>query len=147
MRRPLAAIALLLVAACTGPSPYRNADLGGTVSWPERIVYGPDASVIVYLVDASGRESSLEVELQTVNNPVPGGELFVATSIEGMIASPARFSLAVPLEQVDEGHDYRLKAVIIDQGKPVMATSDAPLVLTKGRPLQVDLEVNPVTGG
>ena len=36
MRRPLAALALLTLAACSGPSPYRNADLGGTVSWQEK---------------------------------------------------------------------------------------------------------------
>ncbi len=147
MRRPLAALAFLLTAACAGPSPYRNADLGGTVTWPEKIVYGPDASLIVYLVDASGPEAPLEVELQKVNNPVPGSELYAATTIEGMIASPESFSLAVPLEQVDESHDYRLKAVIIDRGNPAMATMAPPLVLTKGRPLRVDLTLAPVTGG
>ena len=54
MRRLLAALALVTLAACSGPSPYRNADLGGTVIWQE-VVYGPDATLIVYLVDASGR--------------------------------------------------------------------------------------------
>ena len=60
------------------------------------------------------------------------------------IVSPAPFSLPVPLDKIDQGHDYKLKAAIIDQGKPVMATSNAPLVLTKGQPLQVDLEVSPI---
>ena len=50
----------------------------------------------------------------------------------------------MPLDKIDQGHDYELKAAIIDQGKPVMATSNAPLVLTKGRPMQVDLEVSPI---
>ena len=91
MRRPLAALALLTLAACSGPSPYRNADLGGTVSWQEKIVYGPDATLIVYLVDASGPETSLQVDLQKLDNPVPGAELYAATTLEGMIASPTRF--------------------------------------------------------
>jgi uncharacterized lipoprotein YbaY len=147
MRRPLATLALLALAGCSGSSPYRNADLGGAVSWQEKIVYGPDASLIVYLVDASGPESPLEVDLQKLDNPAPGAELFAATTIEGMISSPTRFSLAVPLDHVDQSHDYWLKAVIVDEGKPAMATIEPPLVLTKGRPLQVDLELTPVTGG
>lgn len=144
MRRPLAALALLALAACSGPGPYRNAELGGTVTWTEEVVYGPDASLVVYLVDASGPESPLEVDLQKLDNPAPGAELFAATTIEGMIRSPTRYSLAVPLEHVDQSHDYRLKAVIVDQGKPALTTSEPPLVLTKGRPLQVDLVVSAV---
>ena len=79
-------------------------------------------------MDASGPETYAQVDLQKLDNPAPGAELYAATTIEGMIASPTRFSLAVPLEHVDEGHDYRLKAVIVDQGKPVMATGAPPLV-------------------
>ena len=146
MRRPLAALALLLVAACGGPTPYQNATVSGNVLWSEPIVYGPDATLTVYLVDASGPESPLEVELQKVNNPEPGAELYAGTSIEGMIRSPEDFAFAVPLEHVDQGHDYRLKAVIVDRGKPVLATVEGPLVLTKGRPLRVDLTVEPVPG-
>ena len=52
----------------------------------------------------------------------------------------------MPLAKIEQGHDYRLKAAIIDQGRPVMATTNAPLVLTKGRPLQVDLGVSPIQG-
>ena len=52
----------------------------------------------------------------------------------------------MPLDHVDESHDYRLKAVIVDRGKPVLATVEGPLVLTKGRPLRVDLTVEPVPG-
>ena len=144
MRRTPAALTL---AACSSPSPYRNAELGGTVSHRGGITYGPDATLAVYLVDASGPESRLEVELQKLDDPAPGRELLAATSIEGMIPSPTRFSLPVPLDQVDPGHDYRLKAVIVDRGKPVMATAEAPLVLTKGRPLQVDLTVVPIGDG
>jgi uncharacterized lipoprotein YbaY len=147
LHRTTAAIATLLLAACSSPGPYRNADLGGTVSWSEKIVYGPDATLNVYLVDVSGPESPLQMELQKLDNPAPGTELFAATSIEGMIASPTRFSLAVPIQHIDEGHDYRLKAVIVDQGRPVMATADAPLVLTKGRPLQVELVLAPLPLG
>ena len=47
MRRPLAALALLLVAACGGPTPYQNATLSGNVLWSEPIVYGPDATLTV----------------------------------------------------------------------------------------------------
>ncbi|MGD9509651.1 MAG: YbaY family lipoprotein [Geminicoccaceae bacterium] len=147
MRNHLAALALLLLAACAGPTPYQNADITGTVSWSERVTYGPDATLYVYLVDASGPDSPLQVELQKLDNPEPGAELEAATTIEGMIPSPTRFSLVVPLDQVDQGHDYALKAAIVDQGKPVMATSNAPLVLTKGRPTQVELTLAPVPMG
>ena len=61
-----------------------------------------------------------------------------------MITSPTKFSLPVPLDKIDQSHDYALKAAILDQGKPVMATANPPLVLTKGRPFQVEVEVSPV---
>jgi uncharacterized lipoprotein YbaY len=64
-----------------------------------------------------------------------------------MLASPTSFSLAVPLEHVDQGHDYRLKAAIVDRGRPAMATGTSPLVLTKGRPLKVDLVLLPLPQG
>lgn len=145
MRPLLAATMLALLTACSSPSKYDNAELSGTVSYREKIVYGPDATLIVYLVDASGPESPLEVELQKHDNPEPGAELFAATTVEGMISSPTSFTLPVPLDQVDRGHDYALKAAIVDHGRPVMATADPPLVLTKGRPFQADLLVSPVT--
>ena len=116
MRNHLAALAVLLLAACAGPTPYQNADITGTVSWSERVTYGPDATLYVYLVDVSGPDSPLQVELQKFDNPEPGAELLAASTIEGMIPSPTRFSLVVPLDQVDEGHDYALKAAIVDQG-------------------------------
>jgi uncharacterized lipoprotein YbaY len=147
MRNHLAVLAVLLLAACAGPTAYQNADITGTVSWSERVTYGPDATLYVYLVDTSGPESALQVELQKLDNPEPGAELLAATTVEGMIPSPTRFSLVVPLDQVDEGHDYALKAAIVDQGKPAMATTDAPLVLTKGRPTQVELILAPVPMG
>ena len=147
MRNRLAALTVLLLAGCAGPSPYQNADITGTVSWSERVTYGADATLYVYLVDTSGPESTLQVELQKLDNPEPGAELLAATTVEGMIPSPTRFSLVVPLDQVDEGHDYGLKAAIVDQGKPVMATTNAPLVLTKGRPTQVELTLAPVPMG
>jgi len=147
MRNHLAALAVLLLAACAGPTPYQNADITGTVSWSEQVTYGPDATLYVYLVDVSGPDSPLQVEQQKFDNPEPGAELLAATTVEGMIPSPTRFSLVVPLDQVDEGHDYALKAAIVDQGKPVMATSDAPLVLTKGRPTQLELTLAPVPMG
>ncbi|MFL5335778.1 MAG: YbaY family lipoprotein [Geminicoccaceae bacterium] len=146
MRRLLAAATLALLAGCASPSSYRNADLSGTVSYREKVVYGPDATLVVWLVDASGPESAIEVDLQKLDNPAPGTELLASSTVEGRIVSPAPFSLPVPMGKIDQSHDYRLKAAIIDQGRPVMATTNAPLVLTKGRPLQVDLEVSPIPG-
>ena len=145
MRRFLAVSALALLGACSSPSPYRNAELGGNVTYRQKINYGPDATLVVYLVDASGPEQPLEVELQKLDDPTPGAELLAVSTTEGMIGSPTKFSLPVPRDKVDESHDYALKAAILDQGRPVMATTSAPLVLTKGRPLEVELMVSPVT--
>ncbi len=147
MRLLLTALAFLSLAACSSPSPYQNADLSGQVSWSERVSYGPGATLYVYLVDASGPESALAVDLQKLDNPAPGEELLAATTIEGLIPSPTDFSLAVPLDQIDQGHDYRLKAAIVDHGRPAMVTANPPLVLTKGRPTQVDLVLAPVPLG
>jgi putative lipoprotein len=144
MSRLLAVAALAMIAACSSPSPYQNAELGGSVVYRQKIIYGPDATLLVYLIDASGPESPLEVELQKLDNPTPGAELLAVSTTEGMITSPTKFSLPVPLDKVDQGHDYALKAAILDQGRPVMATAEAPLVLTKGRPFQVELLLTPV---
>ncbi|HEX6013298.1 MAG TPA: YbaY family lipoprotein [Geminicoccaceae bacterium] len=145
MRRTLAACGLALAAACASPSPYRSAELTGEVSYRPKIAY-PDATLVVYLLDVSGPESPLEVELQKLSNPEPGAELLAFTSVEGGIVSPTPFSLPVPLDKVDEGHDYALKAAILQDGRPVMATTDPPLVLTKSRPTRAELLVRPVDG-
>jgi len=144
MRRILTAATLTLLAGCATPSKYDNAELSGTVSYREKIVYGPDATLVVYLIDTDGPVVPLEVELQKFDNPVPGTELLASSSSEGMITSPTHFTLPVPLDKVNQGHDYALKAAIIDHGRPVMATVNPPLVLTKGRPFQADLLVAPV---
>lgn len=144
MRSFLAVAALALLAACSSPSPYQNAEIGGNVTYRQKIIYGPDATLVVYLIDASGPESPLEVELQKLDDPTPGAELLAVSTTEGMITSPTKFSLPVPLDKIDESHDYALKAAILDQGKPVMASTQPPLVLTKGRPFQVEVEVSPV---
>jgi uncharacterized lipoprotein YbaY len=145
MRTIAAACGLALLTACASPSPYQSAELTGEVSYRQKIAY-PDATLVVYLVDVSGRESPLEVELQKLSNPEPGAELLAFTSTQGRIVSPTRFSLPVPLDKVDQGHDYALKAAIVQDGRPVMATADAPLVLTKGRPNTAELVVDPVDG-
>ena len=144
MPRYLAVSALAVLVACSSPSPYQNAEIGGNVVYRQKIIYGPDATLLVYLVDASGPESPLEVELQKLDDPTPGAELLAVSTTEGMITSPTKFSLPVPLDKVDASHDYALKAAILDQGKPVMATTSAPLVLTKGRPFQAELLLAPV---
>lgn len=146
MRPIRATAALALLAACAGPSKYDNAELSGTVTYEEKIEYGPNAALVVYLVDVSGPESPLSVELQKLRNPVPGSELLASTSVEGLIRSPEDFTLPVPLDKVDGSHDYALKAVILDREAPVMATTNPPLVLTKGRPYRADLVVVPVAG-
>ena len=139
-------LALLAAASCASPSPYRSAELTGEVSYRQKIAY-PDATLVVYLVDASGPESPLEVELQKLSNPEPGAELLAFTSVKGGIVSPTPFSLPVPLDKIDEGHDYALKAAIVQDGRPVMATAKPPLVLTKGRATRAELVASPVTPG
>ena len=104
MRRLLAIATLALLAGCTSPSPYENAELGGTVTYPQKIAYGPDATLVVWLVDASGPESPIEVDLQKLDNPAPGTELLAATTFEGRIVSPTPFALPVPLAKIDQGH-------------------------------------------
>ena len=146
MRRLLTVATLALLAGCTSPSPYENAELGGNVTYPQKIAYGPNATLVVWLVDASGPENPIEVDLQKLDNPAPGTELLAATTFDGRIVSPTPFALPVPLAKIDQGHDYRLKAAIIDQGKPVMAMTNGPLVLTKGHPFKVDLEVTSIQG-
>jgi uncharacterized lipoprotein YbaY len=137
-------LALLAAASCASPPPYRSAELTGEVSYRQKIAYGPDATLVVYLVDVSGPESPLEVELQKLSNPEPGAELLAFTSTQGRVVSPTPFSLPVPLDKVDQGHDYALKAAILQGGRPVMATADPPLVLTKGRPTRAELVASPV---
>ena len=114
MRRRRVALlaAALLLAACSSTPRYRNADLAGTISYPQPVTFGPGAVLMVYLVDASGPESPLGVDLQKLDNPAPGQELFALSTVEGVIRSGTGFSLPVPLDKIDQGHDYALKALI-----------------------------------
>jgi uncharacterized lipoprotein YbaY len=144
MRPLLAVSAMALLAACASPGPYREAVVSGNVRYEQKIAFGPEAALVVWVVDASGPETPLEVELQKLSSPVPGAELLAFDSFEGMIVSPVPFSLPVPMDKVDQGHDYALKAAIVDRGRPVMATTNAPLVLTRGRPLRAELTVSPI---
>lgn len=142
MRR--AALACLLLLAGCATSHDRQDIVFGSASWPGGAVYGPKATLIVYLADASGPETPIEVDLQKIDNPVPGAELLAYATDEGMMRSPHYFTLPVPAEKVDSGHDYVLKMVVVDQGHPVLALTDPPLVLTRGHPRQVDVMLHPV---
>jgi uncharacterized lipoprotein YbaY len=144
MHRLLAVSALALLAACSSPGPYQDAVVSGNVRYAGNSAPGRDAVLVVWVADVSGPEEPLEVDLQKLSSPAPGAELVAYDSIEGGIVSPMPFSLPVPMDKVDQSHDYALKAAIVDRGRPVMATKEAPLVLTKGRPLRADLTVSPL---
>ena len=141
MRR-IALAALLLLAACT-TSHDRQDIVFGSASWSGGTAYGPKATFIVYLADASGPETPVEVELQKIDNPVPGAELLAYDTDEGLLRSPHYFSLPVPREKIDRGHDYALKIAIVDQGRVVQTLVQPPLVLTGGHPRQVDVTLSP----
>ena len=117
----------------------------GTVSYREKIVYGPDATLVVYLVDTSGPESPLEVELQKLDNPAAGHGAAGRQHDRGHDhVADARSRCRCRSTRSTRATTIALKAAIIDHGRPVMATANPPLVLTKGRPFQVELEVSPV---
>ena len=61
----------------------RNAELVRTVNYRKMMVYGPEATLIVYFVDVSGPERPLQVELQKLDNPESGAEFLTAATIEG----------------------------------------------------------------
>lgn len=149
-RRFLAAAAaplpLLAAAACSGGAARneRPSIVFGTARWPAETSLGPDATLVVYLVDASAPEPPLEVALQKLDDPEPGAELLAYATDRGGLRSPQAFALPVPAGKVDPARDYALRVAVVDQGRPVLAAADAPLVLTRGRPRQVDVALEPV---
>lgn len=139
MHRFLPLLLLAGLAACSQPKPYDTATVSGQVLFPEGAALGADAVTTVFLADLSGPEPKLEVDLEKLYAMDPGEELMVAQRIEGTSRPPVPFTLEVPLDKLDQDHDYGLVAAVTEQGRIVLGTSRPTLVLTKGRPTTVEV--------
>jgi uncharacterized lipoprotein YbaY len=142
MHRCLPLLLLAGLAACSQPSPYENVTVSGRVVFPATAL-APDAETTVFLTDLSGPEPKLEVDVEKLYAMDPGAELTVLQTIEGTTTSPVPFALQVPLDRIDESHDYGLTAAITERGRIVLGARRPTLVLTKGRPTTADLTLGP----
>lgn len=144
-RRTLLAASSLLLAGCAGSEPERPAIVFGSARWDAAVVPSPEAVFVVYLADASGPEPPLEAALQRLTSPEPGAELVAYDTDQGALRSPHFFSLPVPAGKLDPSRDYVLRMAVVEQGRPVLVLAEPPLVLTRGRPRQVDVALTPAS--
>lgn len=104
-------------AAPAAPAP--SAALTGTVTYRERIMLPPSATLTVRLTDVSKQDVAGMVLAEQVISPV---------------TVPAAYSLAYDPAQIDSVHTYVIQARIEDDGKLRFINMDAFPVLTRGAP-------------
>ena len=125
------------VTACSftrpgAPAASIPSALTGTVTYPVRAVFAPDAQLRVRLEELSRGEAPPQ---------------FIAeTTIPRIGSSPVRFRITLDPKVIDPKRGYTLTARI-ERGEQVLFINDPPMrVLTGGNPAQVEIVVTPSSG-
>ncbi|SFB84742.1 putative lipoprotein [Polaromonas sp. OV174] len=123
-----------LLAACAAPSgssgnagkPAVAATLrvSGTVSYLQRMALGPDAEIIVQLLDVSRADARAMVLAE---------QRFSQRQV------PVAFDLQVEAGKIDPRMRYSVSARILQGGKLIFISDTAYPVLTQGNPNHVDM--------
>lgn len=122
----LAPLVALAVAGCasTVPAPAAQAQVTGTVSYRERIMLPPTATVKVTLADTSLMDAPAKV---------------IATQVLTGGAPPYRFTLNYDPAQIIANHTYSVSARIEVDGKLRFITDTHTPVITRGAPTHVEM--------
>lgn len=97
----------------------------GTVTYLQRIALGPNAIVIVKLLDVSRADaSSITLGEQIINNP-------------GQV--PVAFEIEYDPSEIDERFTYVVRAEIRENDKLIFTTTSSYPVITSGNPVEVEL--------
>jgi putative lipoprotein len=123
----------LLLAACAHHRPAAKpvaAKISGTVTYLQKMALSPDATVEVEFSDVSKSDAA----------PIQLGHQVIRAAGKQV---PIPFSIAYDARQIVSDHIYEVTARI-KQGEQVLFASGAPvLVLTQGRPTNVEIVVTP----
>lgn len=114
-------------------APAADGVLRGSVTYRERIALPPDATVEVWIVDASPGMMIQAILAQTT------------VAAEGRQV-PIRFELPYPRERVVAEHPYAVKAAIHGAGRMLFASEDGLPVITQGQPSEVAIVLKGVAG-
>jgi putative lipoprotein len=99
----------------------------GTVTYRERIALPEDGEAYLWIVDTTPGIITTQVVVAEVTVQSGGKQV------------PISFTLPYDPTRIAPDHDYGLRAVIRSKGKSMFETKDATAVITKGRPVKVDL--------
>jgi putative lipoprotein len=120
-------IGVLILSGCTGAAP-NEAQVTGSVTYPQRIALPPDAFVVVRLEDISRADTAAEILSEQ------------AIRTEGQQV-PIPFVLPYDPQDIDERNTYNLAARILDRDNKLLFISDTVVpVITHGNPT-IDVEV------
>ncbi|NDR58244.1 YbaY family lipoprotein [Aliiruegeria sabulilitoris] len=128
MRRLFIALAALLMS----PTLASAETITGTVSYLQRMMLPPDASV--------------EILLQDVSRADAPAKTLVTYRIEAPGAPPYGFAIHYAPEQIDERLSYSLRASVKQGDKLLMTTDTAYPVLTRGAGTEVEMILRMVGG-
>lgn len=110
-----------------------SAHVQGTVTYLQRSALPPDAIVEVRLQDVSRQDVAAEV-LATQTIQLNGRQV------------PIPFALTYDATQIISSHTYAIQARILVEERLRFISTTAYLVITQGRPLTVEVIVQPVNG-
>jgi len=128
----LTACGFMGAAAPAAPAAPIPSELGGTVSYGERITLASDAQ--------------LRVRLEELGRGDAPPQFIAETTIPRIGPSPVRFRIALDPRVIDPRRSYTLTARI-ERGEQLLFVNDPPLrVLTGGNPAQVEIVVGPAGG-
>ena len=91
-----------------------------------------DAMVEIRLYDTSRQDVAADVIAET-------------TFVIGDKQTPIPFELAYPANSIHPAHTYAVRATIHSRGMILLTTDTVRQVITGGHPVDVDLELKPVT--
>lgn len=126
--------AVLLLAACAtgGPPPEtRRPSVAGTVITDANIVVPPNAVLEIRLMDITAGSPPTVVTEQVSSNPGP---------------PPYRFRLFYQANTIDPERDYAVQARLLVAGRPLLVQRAPAPVLTKRRPVVVEIRLHPPEG-
>jgi len=119
-------------AAPSAPAATIPSELGGTVSYGERITLASD--------------TQLRVRLEELGRGDAPPQFIAETTIPRIGPSPVRFRIVLDPRVIDPRRSYTLTARI-ERGEQLLFVNDPPLrVLTGGNPSQVEIVVGPAGG-
>jgi putative lipoprotein len=143
-----AVIGIVLIAGCSGRSHEKSADsvdpgsapagvptpppstesvVKGTVTYRERMALPADAEVDLWIMDVTPNVIVAQVVLAEANVKANGRQV------------PIEFEMTYDPARVAGDHDYGLRAVIKSGGGQMFETREPALVITKGKPTEVEL--------